>query len=82
MNSTAHPFVYPTPAILNTYDREKRLRSNGIGFAHNGGIAGFDQIRVPLIMKCNPNIVKYIEGNTDSEVMFGTLLELFRKPAC
>ena len=75
-----HPFVYPPPAILNTYDREKRLRSNGIGFAHNGGIAGFDQIRVPLIMKCNPNIVKHIEGNTDSEVMFALFLSYLENP--
>jgi glutamine amidotransferase len=75
-----HPFVYPTQGMLKELDREKALTANAIGFAHNGGIAGFNKIRVPMIMKCKPEIAQCIEGNTDSEVMYALFLSYLEDP--
>ena len=43
-------------------------------FCHNGNIKDFEKYRETLIQKINPELRRYILGDTDSEVMFYLLL--------
>ncbi|WP_086001997.1 class II glutamine amidotransferase [Plesiocystis pacifica] len=43
-------------------------------FVHNGNIAGFEQIREKLLERISPVMRRFILGNTDTEVLFYTLL--------
>lgn len=43
-------------------------------FVHNGNIAGFEELRKPLLHRVPPVLRRYILGDTDSEVLFYLLL--------
>lgn len=43
-------------------------------FAHNGNIKNFPQFRTQLVAQINPNLRRFILGDTDSEVLFYLIL--------
>jgi glutamine amidotransferase len=47
--------------------------------AHNGTIAGFDEVRPSLIREIAPHLRGFILGDTDSEVVFFLLLTMLQK---
>jgi glutamine amidotransferase len=54
-----HPFIFPDCQVA---------------LAHNGGLADYGVVRLPLLNHCNPHLVKHIQGNTDSEVIYALFL--------
>jgi predicted glutamine amidotransferase len=48
-------------------------------FAHNGNIKKFDQHRDELLKLIDPNLMRYLLGTTDSEVIFLILLTIIKQ---
>jgi len=63
--ANTHPFLY-----------------NGFkaALAHNGDLAGFDQMKYDLIKHIKPDIAKRIQGTTDSEWMYAVFTSQLENP--
>lgn len=63
--NNCHPFIFP---------------GFRLAMAHNGGVNGFKEIRLDLLNRCKPEIVQYVEGSTDSEVVYALLMSQLDEP--
>ena len=52
-----------------------------IAFAHNGSLAHLDKIRMDLCKHIKPEILKKVQGTTDSELIYALMLSQFKEPS-
>ena len=69
------------PAVVSQQNTHPfRFARAHVALAHNGHLREFDRMRSDLQAHVRPELVRWVEGNTDSEWMYALLLSQLREP--
>lgn len=61
----AHPFLYPNCKIA---------------LAHNGNLEGHRKMKIDFFEHIKPDVLQYLSGNTDSEIIYALMLSQLSNP--
>lgn len=73
--------AYDVRAVINEQNLHPFMFDGArLALAHNGQLARFDEMKLPLLRHIKPDLARRIQGNTDSEHVYALLLSQLDDP--